>query len=237
LSMQSKIDLRVWFSFLIDLKDNSMPICPPSHSPLLCTKVFTSDAAGLPKGGQWLGVIGCGLIGTDEKGDMVLAYQLWWDKEMIENHKDGKGSRYGSKTATLEMVGVILPFLLIPEQLAGQHVVCRVDNMACMFRFQNYHMKGDTRASILIKALRLIEACLGSTIHVEHIPRCSNWESEMAENMSRKKSTGFTETQTLARFKHLRPPRKLRNWLNNPAEDWNLAIDLMLYIQGKLEYK
>jgi hypothetical protein len=146
-----------------------LPICPPSHSPPLCTKVFTSDAAGLPKGGQWLGEIGCGIVGTDEKGDTVLAYQLWWNKEMIENHKDGKGSRYGSKTATLEMVGVILPFLLMPEQLVGQHVVCRVDNMACVYGFQNYHMKGDISTSILIKALRMIEACLGNTIHVVHI--------------------------------------------------------------------
>jgi hypothetical protein len=137
LSSQSKIDLRVWFSFLEDLKDNSLPICPPSHSPPLCTKVFSSDAAGLPKGGQWLGEIGCGIVGTDEKGDTVLAYLLWWNREMIENHKDGK-VHYGSKTATLEMVGVILPFLLMPEQLAGQHVCLSSGQHGLRLRFPKF---------------------------------------------------------------------------------------------------
>jgi hypothetical protein len=42
------------------------------------------------------------------------------------------------------------------------------------------------------------------------------------------------ETQTLHRFKHLQPPRRLKNWLTNPVEDWNLAIDLMLYVQASL---
>jgi hypothetical protein len=234
LSPQSRTDLCVWFSFLRDLEKEGLPICPPSHEPPLCTKVFTSDAAGMPRGGQWLGEIGCGIVGIDEKGDTVLAFQLWWNREMIEKHEDSKGSRYGSKTATLEMVGVILPFLLMPEQLTNQHVVCRVDNMACVYGFQNYHMKGDISASILIKALRLIEACLGSTVHVVHIPRCSDWESDMADNMSREKSTGFLETQTLKRFQHMHPPKRLTDWLSNPVEDWNLATDLLLHVQEKI---
>jgi ethanolamine ammonia-lyase large subunit len=109
--------------------------------------------------------------------------------------------------------------------------------MACVYGFQNYHMKGDISASILIKALRMIEACLGCMVHVMHIPRCSDWESEMADNLSREKSTGFLETQTLRRFKHLQPPKRLTNWLASPVEDWNLATDLLLHVQERIASK
>jgi hypothetical protein len=47
--------------------------------------------------------------------------------------KDGKGAKFENKTTTLELVGVILPYLLIPEKLVGQHIVMKVDNTACIF--------------------------------------------------------------------------------------------------------
>ncbi|MFN9942349.1 MAG: hypothetical protein ACK56I_23045, partial [bacterium] len=52
---------------------------------------------------------------------------------------------------------------------------------------------------MLIKALHIIEAYLGSRIHVVHVPRVSNWESEVADNLSRERTTGFLEKQMLNR--------------------------------------
>jgi hypothetical protein len=61
--------------FLQDL-GNSMVISSPTHNPPLCTKRFTSDAAGSHDGVLTGGIIGSGLIGPYEKGDTMSAFQL-----------------------------------------------------------------------------------------------------------------------------------------------------------------
>ncbi len=65
---------------------------------------------------------------------------------------------FGSKSTTLEMVGLLLPFLTIPDMLGGRHVVLQVDNIAALFGWEDKQVKGDITASILIRALHLIEA-------------------------------------------------------------------------------
>jgi hypothetical protein len=60
-----------------------------------------------------------------------------------------------------------------------------------MFGHQNGYMKGDECASILMRSLYLISAFLGCAVHIEHIPRRSDWESEVADNLSRERTTGF----------------------------------------------
>ncbi len=219
-------DLKVWAGFLSDVK-NRLPIPHPLQEPPLCTKVFHSDAAGLQKNSKSSDRIGCGILGINETGDTMLAFQLWWPDSFAKQKTDSKGSRFGSKTATLEMIGVILPFLLIPKQLIGQHVVLKVDNLACVYGYTNHYMKGDICASILIKALHLISAFLGSVLHVEHIPRCSSWESTTADNLSRKSTTRFLEEQMLSRYRDIHAPKVLLDWLNNPTEDWGLARSLL----------
>jgi hypothetical protein len=149
---------------------------------------------------------------------------------MVTSKKDSKGSRYGCKTATLEMIGVLLPFLLIPSKLKGQHVVIKVDNMACVYGWANHYMKGDISASILIRALHLISAFLGSIVHVEHVPRRSSWESSTADNLSRRATTGFLEKQMLSRFRNVQAPNILTEWLMNPQEDWAFANELLAHV-------
>jgi hypothetical protein len=95
-------------------------------------------------------------------------------------------------------------------------------------------MKGDVTASILVKALHLICAFLGSVVHVVHIPRCSSWESVTAEKLSREKTTGFLEKQMLLRFSSLSIPTALSNWLETPKEDWTLALDLLHNVQDQM---
>jgi hypothetical protein len=222
----AKNDLKIWSGFLSDM-GNKMPIPHPLHEPPLCTKVFYSDAAGFPKDSKRSSEIGCGVLGINETGNTMLAFQIWWPEAFARYKSDSKGSHFGSKTATLEMIGVILPFLLIPNQLAGQHVVLKADNLACVYGYTNHYMKGNVCASILIRALHLISAFLGSVLHVEHIPCHSTWESTTADNMSRKTTTGFLEEQILGRYKDLQPPKVLLDWLNNPTEEWGFAQKLL----------
>ncbi len=98
----------------------------------------------------------------DEQGDTLIANQIFWPRDFIEKKKDGKGAKFGDKTSTLEVIGVILPFLLIPEKLRNQHIVCGVDCMGVVYGWEIKKVKGDTCASRYFKALHIIEAYLGT---------------------------------------------------------------------------
>jgi hypothetical protein len=131
------------------------------------------------------------------------------------------------------MIAIILPFMLIPEQLFNQHIVLKTDNMACVFGHQNRLVKGDETASIFVRAVHLICAYLGSILHIEHVPRCSDWGSEVADNLSREVTTGFLENRMLTRWKNLPVPSDIKTWLQNPTEDWDLPFKLLKYVQEK----
>ena len=182
---------------------------------------------------KWEGEVGCGLIGLHENGDTLLTHQLFWPKDFITEKKDLKGARFGDKTCTLEAIGVILPFLLIPRELKNQHIICGVDCMGVVYGWENKKVKGDSCASMIIKALHIIETFLGSCIHVIHVPRVSNWESEVADNLSRERTTGFLEKQLLNRSSKNTNLSALTDWLKNPAEDWTIVDRLVKHVIDK----
>jgi len=97
----------------------------------------------------------CGNVGFDHNGIIIFATQLFWPEGIINTVRDMKSSSLGSNTTTLEFLGIILPFLIIPKQLAYQNVMVKVDT-GCFFGWLNRRAKGDIYASILIHALHLI---------------------------------------------------------------------------------
>jgi hypothetical protein len=232
LSDETLQELVVWKNFLLD-EIQFWPICRPQQSPPICTKVFYSDAAGLPRNTTWKENIGCGVVGVDEVSDTILAFQFWWPKHFITLAKDSKDCRFGEKSSTLEMIALILPFVLIPEVLAGQHIVIKTDNLSCVYGIQNKLMKGDESASIFIRSVHLACAYLGSVLHVEHTPRCSDWGSSAADSLSRKITTGFLEERMLSRWKHLKIPDVLATWLKNPINDWDLPFKIVKFVEEK----
>jgi hypothetical protein len=56
-----------------------------------------------------------------------------WPMYLLNEATDSKGSHYGSKMVTSECVGLLLPFLCIPERLSGKDVVFHVDNIAVVY--------------------------------------------------------------------------------------------------------
>jgi hypothetical protein len=188
---------------------------------------FCIDSAGFSKDSKWEGEIGCSIIGLDEKGDTILAHQIFRPRELIEKGKDRKGARFRDKTCTLAAIEVILLFLLIPEKLKNQHIICGVDCMGVVSSWENKKIKGDTCASILIKALHIIEAYLGSRIPVLHAPRRSNSVTESADNLSRERTTGILEKHMLIKGNTV-SPKVITDWLLNPVEDWTL-VDRLVY--------
>jgi hypothetical protein len=191
---------------------------------------FWSDAAGFPDNAVWTSDIGCGVVGTTVDGNTILGYQLWWNKHFITKATDQWGKRFGNKTSTLEMIALIIPLLTIPDQLTKCHICIFTDNMSCVFGMKDGYVKNDETASIFVRAAYLIGAFLGSVIHVIHCPRRSSWESEVADNLTRKRTTSFLDKQIINRYVHLRLPKALTDWMGNPSNNWELASDLLNHV-------
>ena len=167
---------------------------------------------------------GWGGVALDEEGEILFCYQYLWDKEMIEEKKDNKGARFSAKTSTLEMIGMILPFILFPSSLKNRHVILSTDNIGCFFGWENMAVKGDVTASILVRSLALMSAKLNCHVYVEHVPRCSTWGSKMADCLSRSGTTRGPAKKLLSSFSQPALPLFLTEWLKDPKEDWSLAL-------------
>jgi hypothetical protein len=163
-------------------------------------------------------------------GNTILGYQIWWPKEFITTKRDNRGVRFGNKISTLEVISMLLPFILIPEKLKNKHVRIFTNNMACVYGMKDGYIKKDKYASIFIRAITIISSYLGTVVHTMHIPRRSTWEAEMADNLSRQTTKSLLENQILGRFRGLRVPETLTDWLNNPTDDWSLANSLLSYV-------
>jgi hypothetical protein len=78
-----------------------------------------------------------------------------------------------TRQTMLECIGMLLPFITNPEMVANRHIVLKVDNVACVYGFENGQVRGDETASILIRSAKIIAAYLGTVIHVQHVKRRS----------------------------------------------------------------
>jgi hypothetical protein len=68
----------------------------------------------------------------------------------------------------------------------GKHVIFRVDNIAVFYGWENKVVKNDISATILIRAIHLIVFFLGTYVHVQNVPRCSDKFNTIADHLSRK---------------------------------------------------
>ena len=102
-----------------------------------------------------------------------------------------------------------------------------MDNIACVHGWDSKSLKGDTSASIILRSIHLISSFLGATVHVQHIPRNSNWESSMVDRMSREKTMSTWDIKLLKSFPKLSLPLALIEWVENPSEDWGLLLRLL----------
>ena len=129
------------------------------------------------------------------------------------------------------MVGLLLPFLLVPVSLRNQHVVLIVDNIACVYSRDSKSLNEDSSASVILRAIHLISSYLGTTVHVRHIPRNSNWESSLVDRMSRGKTLSTWDISLLKSFPGLSIPPALIEWVEHPSEDWGLPLRLLNYVR------
>jgi hypothetical protein len=233
LSYKARNDLYIWSSFVNDC-NMWQPIAAPYNGIPIAVKSFTSDAAGHAETLKVKDKIGCGNVGFDYNGNVIFAAQLFWPEKIIQFAKDSKNCRLGDKTTTLEFLGILLPFILIPESLCNQHIIVKVDNIGCYFGWLNRQVAGDKMASVLIRILHLVSAYLGCFVHIEHLPRNSTWDAMLVDRMSRSLSTTDMDKKLLRSFNLPDIPDCLLGWMNDPWEDWELPNQVLSYVMNRV---
>ena len=124
-------------------------------------------------------------------------------------------------SSTLEAVGLLLPFLTLPNDLRGQHVLLEVENTSVVYAWEKKHGKNDLELSLLIRFLLVIEAYLECKIYVKHVPRGSNYMSTLVDNLSRVTTSVESVTLPLRRIEFQKVEGNLVEWLKNPVVDWD----------------
>ena len=99
--------------------------------------------------------------------------------------------------------------------------------MGCYYAWQNGYTKEDTTASILVRALLMISVKLNSRVTIRHLPRESSWESQVADRLSRERTSGNSRG-LLSQFPERNLPIVFRQWMEDPIEDWYLPMKLVM---------
>jgi hypothetical protein len=149
--------------------------------------------------------------------------------------KAGGGGFFGSKSTTLEMVGLLLPFVSDPKSLVGQHIVLGVDNTSVVYAWPKRYCKKDPETSLLICVLHVIEAYLHCKIYVTHVRRMSTAMAALADALSRESSMSAAVHSKLAGLPVSRPKGQLRLWLESPVLDWHLPLKILENVKALCE--
>jgi hypothetical protein len=210
-----KDDMKIWAA-ITKAAEGGLPIPPPTTGPPLNHLVFVSDAAGRRPAGSRdeTGVASVGIC----KGKTWFGCQIFWQTRFTWLIQDN--------TAVYEMVGLLLPILILHKQLKHQEICLLVDNEAIVWSWPKRRMKHDAVASILIRTLHILEAFLSCRIHVEHLPRVSTTAARIVDNLSRKSTTAEADLKHIT-HKEEDIPKAFSKWLKNPTENWQLGTEIV----------
>jgi hypothetical protein len=217
-----KNDLEIWYNVVTD-SHNWLPIPRELEAPCHDALRFTSDAAGGLGSEDWAGVASLGHF--DEKAFWYLCRGKWPDT--IYWHTDEKGASMAAKMTTLELIGLFLPLLTIPETVRGKNVVLGVDNVSVVFAWENGSVSGDMYASALVRALSITAAYLECRIFVEHVPRMTSLSSYMADSLTRQSTATADIWSAIVGVASYEPPGVLWDWLKEPCADWDLGMRIV----------
>jgi hypothetical protein len=125
---------------MINAARDGLPLGEPMESPPLFPFTFVSDAAGAAL--EWVGNVCKNHSVPNDRGVASVGFEGKWvytvgivrcPFPLLTRDKSRGGIYMGVKSGTLEMVGLLLPFLTVPQLLRGRHVVLGVDNTSVVY--------------------------------------------------------------------------------------------------------
>ena len=214
---------------------NGLPLAEEKCPPPLCALVFYTDAAGASFtmcGGKKFfhnnAGRGVACIGGTALENIWGWSRLEWPDGLLTNQVDEKGRDFGSKSTTLEAVGMLLPFLVFSENIRGRNIIFKIDNLAVLYGWHSGYVRNDESASEVLKSVHYLSGLFGTTVHVEHVDRVSNEMAQLADELSRKAFSDNREMAVALRTAISGTVQgALIRWLKDPCGDNSLCKELL----------
>ena len=117
-----------------------MPLREIFGEPPLFPLTIISDAAGAAL--EWCDGKSVNKSLPNDRGVASIFYTqskilqtsiLTWPDKLLNGAKNRNGAFFGTKSGTLEAVGLILPFLSYPSELKNQNILLQVDNLGVVY--------------------------------------------------------------------------------------------------------
>jgi hypothetical protein len=235
-----KDDLWVWKKAVAAAR-LGLPLHEAHENPPLDVLTFVSDAAGASL--EWVDgksknttVEGDrGVAAVHHVGDIITWVGIVrWPKHLLVGQKSKLGKYFGSRSTTLETVGLFLPFIARPQEVRGRHVLLRVDNTAVVYSWQKKYCGDDPETSLLIRCLHVLEAFLECKIYVKHLKRMSSQVATIADSLSRQATITPEVLAAVEGAEWSFPEGPLVEWLKNPLLDWVLPYKIVSHVKTML---
>jgi hypothetical protein len=224
-------DLAIWEAVVAD-SASWLPIPVEVSNPPYGSIEFVSDAAGGSGTEEWVGVASIGL--RTDKSFWFLCRGSW--PQSVFTYRDEKGAALSQKMTTLELIGLLLPILTVPDVVRNRDIVLGVDNLGVVFAWENGYAKGDLLASVLVRAMGIVAAYLECRVHVRHVPRMTSLASVMADSLTRASTANAQVWAAMVGTATYEPPSCLWSWLSKPFPDWDLGLTLVDYLKELSEF-
>ena len=175
-------------------------------------------------------------LGGENTGDIWMGGKITWPEGFLTETKDEKGVDFGSKSTTLEAMGLLIPFLLRPEDITGRHVLFKIDNVAVHYGWDNGYVKNDKTATEVLKCVAYMAGFIGCTVYVEHVPRNSDEMAELVDELSRRKDSKRKQiNEILEKIEYKEVESVVKCWLKNPVARGELTRMLTKEIEEKMK--
>jgi hypothetical protein len=236
-----KRDLWVWKKCIADSRQG-FPIRDFVDEPPIFPTTIISDAAGAAL--EWIEGKSVNKTIANDRGVASILHHggkalktatISWPGNLLMGQKSINGSYFGTKSGTLEAVGLTLPFVSYPTDLIGKKIVLQVDNTSLIYGWEKHYCKNDAETSLLLRVLHMIEVYLPCKIHLQHVKRCSTTMAKVADQLSRKSSTTSKTLRIIKNSEKFEPKGALYNWLKKPVLDWTLPEKIVSDISKILQ--
>jgi hypothetical protein len=215
-----KNEIWIWTKAILS-NVQPFPIPHELKNPGLYALTFVSDAAGVQNFDVSTNC-GCASIGYNRNGEVSFIAKIDWTEKFLEFANCNSG--------VLESIGLLLPFLSIPDKLKHKEIILTLDNLAVVFAWSKKYAKNDEKLSLFIQTLHVIEAALPCKIYVDHVPRCSTPLAKLADALTRKSTIPANFFQKYRHLKIHKPRSVLNNMLKNPYLDWSFPLQMADHI-------
>ena len=225
ISVEVKDACRTLAAIVKDSAEHPLPILLKTSEDLLALPIFT-DASGCLTSNPSLGI----LIEKLDKTQPLVA-SLRFPYKFLHSF-DKHGHAIYHKSTLLEALGPLATLLLCPDRFKGRSVSFKQDSQSAVSALKKGRSPSDELTTTIVRASRVVAAFLFCDISAEWIPRRSNRQSIIADDLTHNLTASLDkdELDSYLGGCAVAFPLPILQWMDNPVEDHTLGRKCVMWV-------